>query len=602
MITRLSTLFLRTLRQDPSDAEVPSHRLLVRAGYIRRAAPGIYSWLPLGYRVLRNVERIVREEMDAIGAQEVHFPALLPREPYESTGRWTEYGKNLFRLKDRKGADYLLGPTHEEMFTLLVKDIYSSYKGLPLALYQIQTKYRDEARPRAGILRGREFVMKDSYSFDIDDAGLDASYQRHREAYVRIFDRLGLNYVIVAAMSGAMGGSASEEFLAAAEVGEDTYVRCTNCDYAANVEAVQVPVPPALDAAGLPPAEVHDTPDTPTINSLVAVLNDRFPRTDRPWAAGDTLKNVLVLLRFPDGHTEPLAVGVPGDREVDPKRLEAQVLPAEIEPFTEEHFAANPALVKGYIGPGALGEGQASGIRYLTDPRVIAGSAWVTGADQAGRHVIGLVAGRDFVADGTIQAAEIRDGDDCPICGNPLRTARGIEMGHIFQLGRKYADALDLRVLDVNGKLVTVTMGSYGIGVSRAVAAIAENSHDDRGLIWPREVSPADVHVVIAGKGTEMADAGEDLARALDAVGIDVMLDDRNASVGVKLTDAELIGVPTVVVVGRGVADGMVELRDRLTGDRRDVSMSEIAGEVVTIVRTGHLRDTAAPGGADQSE
>jgi len=587
VITRLSTLFLRTLREDPADAEVPSHRLLVRAGYIRRAAPGIYSWLPLGYRVLRNIERIVREEMDAIGSQEVHFPALLPREPYEATGRWTEYGDNLFRLKDRKQADYLLGPTHEEMFTLLVKDIVSSYKGLPLSLYQIQTKYRDEARPRAGILRGREFVMKDSYSFDLDDAGLQASYDRHRAAYVRIFDRLGLRYVIVAAMSGAMGGSASEEFLADAEVGEDTYVRCSTCDYAANVEAVAVPVPAAIDASVVPEAHVEDTPDTPTIDTLVTVLNQRFPRPDRPWAAGDTLKNVLVLLRHPDGSTEPLAIGLPGDREVDPKRLEAQVAPAEVVPFTEEHFAANPSLVKGYIGPEVLGAYRASAIRYLLDPHVADGSAWVTGADETGRHVIDLVAGRDFTADGTIQAAEVKDGDPCPLCGNPLHTARGIEMGHIFQLGRKYADALGLQVLDENGKLVTVTMGSYGVGVSRAVAAVAENSHDDRGLIWPREVSPADVHVVIAGKGEEISEAAELISAGLDASGVRVMLDDRNASVGVKFTDAELIGVPTICVVGRGVASGVVEVRDRASGSKQEVPIAEITERLLEIVRAG---------------
>jgi len=563
VITRMSTLFLRTLREDPADAEVPSHRLLVRAGYVRRAAPGIYSWLPLGYTVLRNVERIVRDEMNAIGAQEVHFPALLPREPYEATGRWTEYGDNLFRLKDRKGNDYLLGPTHEEMFTLLVKDIVSSYKSLPLALYQIQTKYRDEARPRAGILRGREFVMKDSYSFD----------------------RLGLRYVIVAAMSGAMGGSASEEFLADAEVGEDTYVKCTNCDYAANVEAVQVPAAPALDPSALPLAQVQDTPETPTIDTLVAVLNERFPRSDRPWVGSDTLKNLLVNLRHPDGTIEPLAIGVPGDREVDPKRLEAQVAPAEVEPFTDVHFAANAALVKGYIGPGVLGEHAASGIRFLLDPSIAPGSVWVTGADQPGRHIIGLVAGRDFSADGTIQAAEIRDGDECPVCGHALATARGIEMGHIFQLGRKYAEALDAKVLDVNGKLVTVTMGSYGIGVSRAVAAIAENSNDERGLIWPREIAPADVHVVIAGKTQEIIETAEIIAAGLDASGIRVMLDDRSASVGVKLTDAELLGVPTICVVGRGVADGLVEIRDRVTGSKQDVSLAEIAELLREIVR-----------------
>ncbi|HEU0042743.1 MAG TPA: proline--tRNA ligase, partial [Jiangellaceae bacterium] len=415
MVLRMSTLFLRTLREDPVDAEVASHKLLVRAGYIRRTAPGIYSWLPLGYRVLRNVERIVREEMDAIGAQEVHFPALLPREPYEETNRWVEYGDNIFRLKDRKGADYLLGPTHEEMFTLLVKDLYSSYKDLPLSLYQIQWKYRDEPRPRAGILRGREFVMKDSYSFDVSDEAFLASYHAHRGAYIKMFDRLGLDYVIVAAMSGAMGGSASEEFLANAASGEDTYVRCTNCDYAANVEAVRVRVPDPVAYDDAPAAHAEDTPGTPTIQTLVDDLNARFPRSDRHWAAGDTLKNVLIVLHHPDGTREPLAIGVPGDRDVDEKRLQAQVEPAEVEPFTEADFAEHPELAKGYIGPAALGE-KNGGIRYLLDPRVVEGTRWVTGADQPGRHVLDLVAGRDFTPDGTIEAAEVRAGDPCPSC------------------------------------------------------------------------------------------------------------------------------------------------------------------------------------------
>src|SRR4051794_21597354 len=330
-VLRMSSLFVRTLRDDPADAEVPSHRLLVRAGYIRRNAPGIYTWLPLGLRVLRRIEDVIRAEMDSIGAQELLFPALLPREPYEATGRWTEYGDGIFRLKDRKGADYLLGPTHEEMFTLVVKDLYSSYKDLPLSIYQIQTKYRDEARPRAGLLRGREFTMKDSYSFDVDDAGLDASYQSHRDAYIRIFDRLGFDYVIVKATSGAMGGSRSEEFLARAEVGEDTYVRCSRCDYAANVEAVQVRPPAPVPYDDAPAAHAEATPDTPTIDSLVAHLNEKLPRDDRPWAAADTLKNVLVTLKPPDGSREPIAIGVPGDREVDQKRLEGQLEPTEVE-------------------------------------------------------------------------------------------------------------------------------------------------------------------------------------------------------------------------------------------------------------------------------
>ena len=589
-LLRMSTLFLRTLREDPADAEVPSHRLLVRAGYVRRAAPGIYSWLPLGYRVLRNIERVVREEMDAIGAQEVHFPALLPREPYEATGRWTQYGENIFRLKDRRGGDYLLGPTHEEMFTLLVKDLYSSYKDLPVTLYQIQDKYRDEARPRAGLLRGREFVMKDSYSFDVDQAGLQASYDAHRAAYVRIFDRLGLSYVIVRAMSGAMGGSASEEFLATAEVGEDTYVRCTTCDYAANVEAVRVPAPEPLPYDDAPAAHVEDTPDTPTIQTLVDHLNAALPRPDRPWEAADTLKNVVVTLVHPDGSREPLALGVPGDREVDEKRLAAQVEPSTVEPFTEDDFAAHPALVKGYIGPGALGAENESKIRFLVDPRIATGTRWVTGADEPGRHVLDLVAGRDFTPDGTIEAAEVRPGDPCPECGDTqggtLEAARGIEIGHIFQLGTKYAEALDLKVLDVNGRLVTVTMGSYGIGPSRAVAAVAESTYDDLGLVWPREVAPADVHVLATGKDAEVFEAAERLAAGLTGRGVDVLLDDRpKVSPGVKFKDAELIGVPTIVVVGKGYADGVVEVKDRATGERVQVPVEEAVDRVVAVVR-----------------
>ncbi len=587
MILRMSTLFVRTLRDDPVDAEVPSHRLLVRAGYVRRAAPGIYTWLPLGLRVLRNVETIIREEMDAIGAQELQFPALLPREPYEASGRWTEYGDGIFRLKDRKGGDYLLGPTHEEMFTLAVKDLYSSYKDLPVWLYQIQTKYRDEARPRAGILRGREFIMKDSYSFDTSDAGLDASYAAHRDAYVRTFDRLGFDYVIVKATSGAMGGSKSEEFLARAEVGEDTYVRCSNCDYAANVEAVQVrpPAPVAYDDA--PAAHAEQTPDTPTIETLVAHLNEKHPRDDRPWTAGDTLKNVLVVLKHADGTRESLAIGLPGDREVDQKRLEGQLEPIEVEPMDEVEMRKHPTLVKGYIGPGTLGERGTSGIRYVVDPRISEGTAWVTGANVDGSHVLDLVVGRDFTPDGTIEAAEVRDGDPCPNCeSGTLHTARGIEMGHIFQLGRMYAEALDLRVLDENGKLVIVTMGSYGIGVSRAVAAIAEGNNDELGLVWPREISPADVHVVATGKDEVVFSTAAELVRELSAAGLDVLYDDRpKVSPGVKFKDAELIGVPTIVTVGRGLADGNVEVKDRRSDERQQIPLPEAVARITGIVR-----------------
>ncbi|HYN75413.1 MAG TPA: proline--tRNA ligase, partial [Candidatus Limnocylindria bacterium] len=474
-------------------------------------------------------------------------------------------------------------PTHEEMFTLLVKDLYSSYKDLPLALYQIQTKYRDEARPRAGILRGREFVMKDSYSFDVDDAGLQASYDRHRAAYIKTFDRLGLPYVIVSAMSGAMGGSASEEFLAPCESGEDTYVRSPG-GYAANVEAVTTVVPAPVPWDDLPAAHVEETPDTPTIETLVAVARERFP--EREWSAGDTLKNVVVVLRHPDGTREPLVIGLPGDRDVDLKRLEAVVTPAEVEAFTDADFAANPVLVKGYIGPGVLGEKQSSGLRYLLDPRVVDGTAWVTGADEPGRHVFDLVKGRDFDADGTIEAAEVRAGDPAPDGSGPLELARGIEIGHIFQLGRKYAESLGLKVLDEHGKQVTVTMGSYGIGVSRAVAAVAETTYDELGLCWPREVAPADVHVVAAGKDDAIFAACERLAADLDARGVRVLLDDRRGvSPGVKFKDSELVGVPTIVVVGRGLTGGVIEVKDRRTGDRVEVPVEEVADHLMSLVR-----------------
>jgi prolyl-tRNA synthetase len=577
----MSSLFLRTLREDPADAEVPSHKLLVRAGYVRRVAPGIYTWLPLGLRVLRNIERVVREEMDAIGAQEIHFPALLPREPYEATGRWTEYGPNLFRLKDRRGGDYLLGPTHEELFTQVVKGEYASYKDYPVMLYQIQNKYRDEARPRAGILRGREFLMKDSYSFDLTDDGLAESYRLHREAYVRIFDRLGMRYVVVEATSGAMGGSASEEFLAVAETGEDTYVRSAG-GYAANVEAVTTPAPPAREIEGLAPAQAHHTPDTPTIETLVDFLN--AAELGRTFTAADTLKNVLVKTRLP-GTDEwtLLGVGVPGDREVDMKRLEAALDPAEVALLDGADFASHPFLVKGYIGPAALA---ANGVRYLVDPRIVPGTAWVTGADKPDHHVVDLVCGRDFTPDGTIEAAEVREGDPAPDGSGPLEAARGIEIGHVFQLGRKYSDAAGLDALGADGKPVRITMGSYGVGVSRLVGAIAEQSHDASGLIWPRAVAPADVHVVIAGKSDEIVVGGERLAAELDAAGLRVLLDDRKASPGVKFADAELIGVPTIVVVGRGLANGVVEVKDRRSGERQEIAVDTAVAHLVELTGT----------------
>ncbi|MBF4576314.1 proline--tRNA ligase [Frondihabitans sp. VKM Ac-2883] len=575
MTTRLSQLFVRTLREDPSDAEVTSHRLLVRAGYIRRQAPGIFAWLPLGLKVKAKIEAIIRDEMQAAGAQEVHFPALLPREPYEATGRWSEYGEGMFRLKDRKDADLLLAPTHEEAFTLLVKDLYSSYKDLPLTLFQIQDKYRDEARPRAGLLRGREFTMKDAYSFDASDAGLDASYQKQRDAYERIFARLGLEYVIVKADAGAMGGSRSEEFLHPTPVGEDTFVRSAG-GYAANVEAFTTIVPDSIPIEGLAPATELDPHETPTIATLVAHMNAAHPRATGEWSASDTLKNVIVALTHLDGTREIVAVGLPGDRDVDMKRLEVAFQPAEVEAAGDADFAKNPLLVKGYIGPQVLGAESESKIPYYVDPRIVTGSAWVTGANAEGVHVSGLVMGRDFAADGVIEAAQVREGDPAPDGSGPIETARGMEIGHVFQLGRKYAEALGLKVLDENGKQVTVTMGSYGIGVTRILAIIAESNNDAKGLIWPENVAPFDVHVVATGKDAVVYEVAEELVSALEGARLDVLFDDRpKVSPGVKFGDAELLGVPQIVVVGRSAGEGIVELWDRRTGERTPVPIAE---------------------------
>lgn len=577
VVTRLSTFFLRTLREDPADAEVTSHRLLVRAGYIRRAAPGIFTWLPLGLKVKAKIEGIIRDEMTAAGAFEVHFPALLPRDPYEQSGRWTSYGDGIFRLQDRRGADYLLAPTHEEMFTLLVKDLYSSYKDLPLTIYQIQDKYRDEARPRAGLLRGREFTMKDAYSFDYTDAGQDASYQSQRDAYERIFQRLGLEYVIVAADNGLMGGARSEEFLHPIAVGEDTFVRSAN-GYAANVEAFTTVAPAPIALDGLPAAVIFDSPNTPTIDTLVAHSNAVLAGE---YTAADTLKNVVLALTHLDGSRELVVVGLPGDREVDDKRAEVAFAPAAVEPATPEDFEKHPLLVKGYIGPwspeGAiLGEESATGIRYLLDPRVVEGTAWITGANIDQKHVHSLVAGRDFDGDGFVEVANVRAGDPAPDGSGPVEIARGMEIGHVFALGRFFAETLGLKVLDENGKLVTVTMGSYGIGVTRILAILAELNNDAKGLVWPASIAPFDVHVVATGRDAAAFALAEQVSAQLESAGLDVLYDDRpKVSPGVKFGDAELVGVPLIVIVGRGAADGEVELWDRRTGDRDVVSVAD---------------------------
>ncbi|GAA1028692.1 proline--tRNA ligase [Virgisporangium ochraceum] len=557
---RMSSLFVRTLREDPADAEVRGHRLLVRAGYIRRTAPGGYTWLPLGKLVLDRITGVVKDEMAAIGAQEVLFPALVPRDVYDRTGRTGEF--DLFQVKDR---DSVLAPTHEEFFTLLVRDVLASYRDYPVVLFQTQWKFRDEPRPRAGLLRAREFLMKDSYSFDLDDAGLDRSYQLHREAYQRIFARLGLPAVPVSAMAGAMGGSRSEEFLLPLDAGEDTFAQCASCGYAANVEAIAVR-PAAADEAEHGPLTVLDTPDTPTIDTLVARLNHLALQGRTDWTAAQTLKNVVVRVG-----EELVAIGVPGDREVDLKRVEAALHPAKVSMFDD--FAGRPDLVKGYIGP------QNIKLRYLVDPRVAPGTAWVTGANEPGKHAVDVVCGRDFTPDGTIDAADVRSGDPCPTCGGPLSLRRGVEVGHIFQLGRRYADAFGLDASGPDGKPVRITMGSYGIGISRLVGVIAETCSDDRGLAWPRLIAPVDVHLLALGK--DKLDAAAALAADLERAGLRVLLDDRpGLSAGVRFADAELIGAPATVVVGRAFDQGAVELRQRATGEHAEVPVGRLVADL----------------------
>jgi prolyl-tRNA synthetase len=567
----MSTLLLRTLRDDPADAEVASHKLLIRAGYVRRIAAGIYSWLPLGYRTYRKIENIIRQEMDAAGFQEVHFPALLPKDPYEATNRWAEYGPDLFRLQDRKKNDFLLGPTHEEMFTLMVKGEFSSYKDLPLSIYQIQTKYRDEPRPRSGIIRGREFVMKDSYSFDVDDAGLELSYNKHRQAYIKTFDRLGLKYNIVSAMSGAMGGSKSEEFLAPSPTGEDTYVLCNGCGYAANVEAM-ITNPIAYSGGKVGAIEVLDTPNTPTIDSLVDLFNSKYSAN---ISAADTLKNVLLM-----ADEKPISVLVPGDREVDLKRLGANLAGVkDLRLFEDADFAKYPKLVKGYVGPQDAKE---FGLKLYADPRVVEGSHWITGANKKDKHAKNVTCGRDFIVEQYVEAAEVKAGDSCPKCTKPVVIDRAIEIGHIFQLGRKYAQSLGLTVLDKEGKPVVVTMGSYGIGVSRAVAAIAEQTYDELGLCWPSEIAPADVHIVATGKEDQPFDVAEKIGKDLEAKGLEVLLDDRrDVSAGVKFKDAELIGIPKIIIVGKSLVDGKVEIRDRKSSAKQEVALVDVVKTIV---------------------
>jgi prolyl-tRNA synthetase len=566
---RMSRLFLRTLRDDPADAEVDSHRLLVRAGYIRKVAAGIYSWLPLGHRVLRRVEQIVREEMDAAGAQELLLPIIQPLELWQRTGRDKAYGPLMFRLTDRKETGFALAPTAEEVVTTTVGGEYGSYRDLPVNVYQIGWKYRDELRPRFGLLRSREFLMKDAYSFDVDVEGLKASYRQMYDAYHRVFERCGLSFRPVEAQAGEIGGDVNHEFMAVAAVGEDDFVWCRNCDYAANVEAAVRGTtlrgaPASAAAEPVPPMEAVHTPDLPGIKGVAEFL-------------GVEPRDMLKCITFDVDGEMGLAL-VPGDREVNPFALNRALAGRKVRLWEDADFEAHPDVPKGYIGPHFPGASV-----VVADPEVGSGSEWVTGANRVDHHVRHAVPGRDFTVTAEADLVTVVTGDACPRCGRPLSVDRGIEVGHTFQLGTKYSVALGAEYTDEKGEQHPMVMGCYGIGVSRVVAAAVEEHHDEAGLVWPEALAPYAVHLVsLPGKGEAapaVRDAADRLYDELRAAGVEVLYDDRDQSPGVKFADADLLGVPVQLILGaKGLARDVVERKVRGTGERDEVALDAVVG------------------------
>lgn len=555
---KVSELFLATQREIPADAEIPSHRLMLRAGLIRKMASGVYSFMPMGYRTYRKVEAVIREEMDKAGAQELIMPALLPAEAYQGSGRWEKFGPEMFRLSDRGGRSFCLGPTHEEPFTEAVRDSIRSYKQLPVTLYQIQHKYRDEKRPRFGVIRAREFVMKDAYSFDVDEAGLDISYKKMYDAYRAIFDRLGLDYTIVDADSGAMGGSGSQEFMVKSEVGEDAICFCDECGYAANEEKAGWTRPEAETAAELPIEKIH-TPDVKTIEELCGYLNcgpEAFVKTIIYNIDG---KFVAAMCR--------------GDRDVNETKLGNLYDATEMELAAFADVEMITGAKVGFAGPVNLKQK----IEIVVDPEVAGMKNFVVGACETDYHFKNVNIGRDFTADKTADITNAKAGDICPKCGKgKLGMARGVEVGHIFKLGTKYSDALGCVYLDNNGKEHSMVMGCYGIGVSRVLAAIIEQYHDDDGIIWPSIVAPYKVIVVPTKTNDEelMAVANK-IYDELMAAGVEVLIDDRNERPGVKFKDADLLGIPLRITVGRRAAEGIVEVKRRSESDASEITSEE---------------------------
>ncbi len=553
---RLSRYYAPTLKETPAEAEVISHKLLLRAGMIRKLTAGIYTYLPLGLRALNNVARIVREEMDRAGALEVLMPAVQPADLWKESGRWEFYGRELLRFVDRHDRESCLGPTHEEVVTDLVRHEIRSYRQLPVNLYQIQTKFRDEIRPRFGLMRGREFVMKDGYSFDKDDAGADASYWAMYHAYARIFERLGLQFRAVAADSGAIGGSFSHEFMVLADTGEDTIVACPDCNYGANLEKAEAPCPPDGDIAPCPPAETVATPGQHTVEEVAAFLGVA------PQAI------VKTLLYVADG--KPVAALVRGDRELNEIKLKNLLVAQDIRLASPEEVVEATKAPVGFAGPVGL-----SGIDIYADRELGAGNDWVVGANAADTHLRHVDLGRDATVKTFADLRDVAPGDPCPKCGATLTFTKGIEVGHVFKLGLKYSKALGATFLDEAGKEQFMIMGCYGIGVSRIVAACIEQNNDESGIVFPPPIAPFEVVLLNLGTKDEAAIAkADELYAALAGAGVDVLLDDRDERPGVKFKDADLMGFPMQLTLGgKGLARGVVETKDRRTGEKGELPL-----------------------------
>ena len=584
---RWSQLFIPTLREAPSDAEVASHKYLLRAGYVRQLAAGIYSYLLLGQRSILKITQVVREEMNKIG-QEFYLPALNPAEIWQESGRWSVMGDNMFRLKDRKGADLCLGMTHEEVMTSIARRELRSYKQLPQIWYQIQSKFRDEPRPKSGLLRVRQFTMKDSYSFDIDAAGLDVSYKKHYDAYCRIFDRCGLKYVVVEAHSGAMGGSQSHEFMVYSDAGEDFVVSCPNCKYAANLEKATSRLDDVEDYAPVgegKPVEVH-TPGMKTIEDVARFLNVS-PRNKMK-----TLAYMATDATAPEGNnTLPVVVFMRGDHQMNEAKFSAAIGGSEFRPMHPEEIEGVFRSPAGFLGPIGSESWHLKGVKakVLVDRALLNRKNLIAGANKEDYHLRNVTPGRDFKVEES-QWADLRSveqGEGCPNCGTPMKVAKAVEIGHIFKLGTKYSESMGARVLDKDGKEVMPIMGCYGIGIERILTCAIEENHDDQGFWLPSQIAPFDVVVTPTNVAdAKLSAAAEDIAQTLERSGYDVILDDRDERPGVKFKDADLVGIPVRITIGKKLAEGKVEVFRRSTRESRDATIGEISDVIAPLLRS----------------